>query len=468
MSAPSASRTIAGLRLFGSGHRITSWRPLGSTWGPCLVAFASALACAPVVRPPTFQGASETLTEVSLLGPFDGQVVDTATSEPIQGATVVAVWSYDQGDGFIGPAGSITETSETDAAGRYRISRPAEHRGGENLRLVSFRLFVYKRGYAAYRSDTQRDGSPRTDFVARHNQIAMHKWEAADSHADHLLFLAPTRELASLTQWERSRANAELYRRSGGLGDLPEEPIVNDATRPSATLPLTPAAAAPLDAKSLLTPEEIVLRTGQLIEFEVASLSDIPASSTYHGVHLRALEHDESFDVSFRVWRNPPDGFDPIIATFNATLPDVPVSDDVTEETWVADFETVRAVAFIDRGRSVAVLVTCGVGQCVDISTTLILAKLAHGNLDRIGAKRAPEPSPAEPAAVPDADVGSGIEPTTDPVKPPASLEEPHEGANAAPAPDAPNAADATPTDPPPPSPSESIEPPTSNPPERP
>ncbi|TPV95017.1 MAG: hypothetical protein B7733_11625 [Myxococcales bacterium FL481] len=235
-----------------------------------------------------------------------------------------------------------------------------------------------------------------------------------------MLYLAPPRELASLTQWERNRANAELYRRAGGQAELPE------AARPGAARPSRDAVARSvqpenLDASELLTPAEIVLRTGQPVDFDVGTLTDLPRSPSYHGVHLRAVDHDESFDVSVRAWRDPPDGFDSVVATFNATLPGVALSDDVTNETWVADLETVRAVAFVDRPRRVAVLITCGLAQCVDISTTLILAKLAHDNLVRIGVDSdgdaAPVREPGPEDAVDQADprdpaVPAGGEPT--------------------------------------------------------
>src|SRR5690606_30673548 len=152
----------------------------------------------------------------SLLGPFDGQIVDQATGEPVQDAVVVGVWSYDRGDGFIAPAGSETISVQTDEAGRYRIARAPLRKRGSSLRLVSFHLVVYKRGYASYRSDVLMEGGARRAFTGRHNRIELIKWRERDSHAQHLLFLAPPREIARVSSWERRQANRDLYRALGG------------------------------------------------------------------------------------------------------------------------------------------------------------------------------------------------------------------------------------------------------------
>ena len=50
--------------------------------------------CAPLVRPATFVGARDQVTDATLLGPFDGQVVDVATGEPVAEAMVVGVWAF--------------------------------------------------------------------------------------------------------------------------------------------------------------------------------------------------------------------------------------------------------------------------------------------------------------------------------------------------------------------------------------
>jgi hypothetical protein len=85
------------------------------------------------------------------------------------------------------------------------------HKRGATLRLVSFQLVVYKRGYASYRSDALFEGGGRAgarrDFTGRHNRIELEKWRERDSHAEHLLFLSPPREVVRVARWERQQAN---------------------------------------------------------------------------------------------------------------------------------------------------------------------------------------------------------------------------------------------------------------------
>lgn len=352
-------------------------------------------ACSPIVRPARFAGARDRVTEVTLEGPFDGQVVDETTAEPIQGATVVGVWSYDQGDGLQAPSGSEVVEVKTDQAGRYRIPHAPRHgRAARPLRMVSFQLVVYKRGYVGYRSDRLLDGTPRSDFAQRHNRASLRKWRDTDSHAQHLVFLAAPAAVAKLSAWEREAANVDLYRELGGqaAGPAPAAP-----GEPKATLQV-------LDAQRLLTPEDVRRRTGYTDAFEVKELGDLARTHFYHGVHLQAVDRDEVWDVAIRVWKDPPGGLAPVVETFEATLPQVKVGSEVTPETWVYDGEQVRAVAFLDRERNVGVLLTCGAMQCVDIETAIILAGFVHGNLDALEQVDAPKaPPPGEPKAGSDA-----------------------------------------------------------------
>jgi hypothetical protein len=367
-----------------------------------LVGALTLSACAPVVRPASFVGARDQVTDVSLLGPFDGQIVDANTGEPIREAVVVGVWSYDRGDGFIAPYGSETVSVATDEAGRYRIAGPKLTVRGTSVRLVDFHLVVYRRGYQAYRSDALIDGEKRHDFSVRHNRIELRKWRESDSHADHLLFLSPPPEIAKVSRWERAQANLELYERLGGQQavGLPGFDVPGEISQH----PEESEEELWLDARKLLPPEEVRLRTGDTEAFVIQDLFDLERTSYYHGVHLQASGRGEDYDVAFRVWLDPPDGLDPVIDTFEVTLPDVPVTTEVTAETWVLDDETVRAVAFIDREFKTGVLLTCGAKQCADIDTAIILAKFIAGRLgeletipaDDARLARPPRDAPAE------------------------------------------------------------------------
>lgn len=347
-----------------------------------------AVGCAPLVRPSTFTGARDQVTDTTLLGPFDGQVVDAATSEPIADAVVVGVWSYDRGDGFIGPYGSETYNTTTDATGRYRIPAAALTVRGSTVRLVSFHAVVYKRGYLGYRSDALYEGGVRADFTVRHNRVELRKWRETDSHAEHLLFLATPRPLRKGTQWEQDLANLDLFRKLGGAGG------------PAALTPDTAPqvkAAEWLDATALLSPDEVRLRTSYPDNFQIGDITDLERKSFYHGVHFQAVGREESWDLAFRVWKVPPGGLDPVIATIKETMGPVTPTSEITPETWVLATAEVQAVAFIDRDAQVGVLLSCGSMQCVDVDTAIILAKTIHRNLDRLRTIPAPAPAAAKP-----------------------------------------------------------------------
>lgn len=391
---------------------------------------ACALACAPVVRPTPFKGARTQVTDTSLLGPFDGQIVDEATGEPIQDAVVVGVWSYDRGDGFISPSGSETISVQTDEAGRYRIGRAPLRKRGASLRLVSFQLVVYKRGYASYRSDALFEAGVRAgarrDFTGRHNRIELEKWRERDSHAEHLMFLAPPREVVRVARWERQQANLDLYAALGGQVETEGGP-----TGPSKPTPgePTPPADMWLDALGLIYPEDVAMRTGYDGDFAVEDLGDFPRTSFYHGVLLRAVDQEEEYDFSYRVWHRPSGGLDPVIDIFRENLP-VDVGPEVTPETWVYEEPGTqfRGVAFIDRELETGVLVSCGPAQCIDLETAIILAKYIHGRLDRLGSIPAgppPEAAPAEPESPkPETPEPKTPEPKT-PATPPAAPKTP-------------------------------------------
>ncbi len=344
-----------------------------------------------------------------MLGPFDGQIVDQATGEPVQDAVVVGVWSYDRGDGFIAPSGSETLSVQTDEAGRYRIARAPLDKRGASLRLVSFHLVVYKRGYASYRSDLLLEGGARRNFTGRHNRIELQKWRERDSHAEHLLFLAAPREVARVADWERTEANLDLYRALGGEpGGEPGSP--GEGAGPIPGPGETPEAEPTwLDATSVIYPEDVAMRTGFDGEFVVEDLGDFPREDFYHGLLFRALELGEEFDFSVRVWQDPPGGLDPVIEIFRENLP-VEVSPEVTDETWIYEEPgtNFRGVAFVDREAKAGVLVSCGPDQCIDVDTAIILAKFIQGRLDRleqVPAGPPPEPAEAEPETPPTTEV---------------------------------------------------------------
>ena len=374
--------------------------------------FCASLAACSIVRDAPFRGAEDRVTDATLVGPFDGRIVDENTGEPVADATVVAVWSFDSGDGLIGPEGSKVRRVETDAAGRYRVPKYSPGARGPTTRLVSFRLTVYKRGYAAYRSDRLADGTPRNDFTVRHNDVALRKWSETDSHGDHYLNLRAPRDVLLAARWERNAANLDLYRELGGSARIENDPAetVTPAAPTGPAAPEQPTSPKPLPAKSslldatgMMSPSEMQMRTGDEGAFAVDDLGDLPRTAFYQGVHFQAVDRGEEYDVAYRVWYRPEGGLDPVIARFRATFPDIAVTDDVTEQTWIYDAPDIRAVAFIDAEHEAGVLLTCGAAQCVDIESAIILAKFLRKNLDRVRSVSADEAG-----AVPEANTQEG------------------------------------------------------------
>jgi len=393
-------------------------RRLGTPAGAVVLALLWMVGCAPLVRPATFVGARDQVTDASLLGPFDGQVLDATTGEPIADAMVVGVWAYDRGDGFIGPYGSETYSTTTDAAGRYRIAPPKLSVRASALRLVSFHVVVYKRGFLGYRSDALYEGGRRPDFVVRHNRVELRKWRETDSHADHLLFLAAPKALRRTTLWEQDLANLDLFRQLGGAGGVA---AAGQAPGPDGMATPGPMREPEwLDASGLLTIEEVRTRTSYADPFDLTDLDDFERTDFYHGVHLRARDRGEDWDVAYRVWRAPPGGMDPVVSTIQETMSGVKPSDEITPETWLLTAEGVQAVAFVDRAAQVGVVLSCGDQQCPDIETAIILAKTVHRNLDRLKSIAAPKPAAAKP--------GEALAPMTTPGSAPRNGPQPGNG----------------------------------------
>ncbi|HGG57299.1 MAG TPA: hypothetical protein ENK31_05840 [Nannocystis exedens] len=363
MSAPPAKTTLP--------------LPLPGLWVALVT--LSLFACAPLIRPATFVGARDQVTDATLVGPFDGQVIDETTSKPVANATVVAIWSYDRGDGFIGPYGSESFETTTDAAGRYRIPKAPLQIRGRSVRLVAFSLVIYRRGYVGYRSESRIDGEPRTDFTVRQNKVALRKWRESDSHAEHLTYLAAPRAIQSLSAWEADLANLDLLRELGG--EAPKAHANVSSKGPSVA---KRGGDGWLDASALLTPDEIRQRTRTHDRFDVSELTDLERTSFYHGVHYRARDRDEPYDLSLRVWQAPPGGMDPVVETIENTMAGAQKGDEITPETWTLEAEGVYAVAFIDRDHAAGVLLTCGDMQCADLSTLLVIAAEIQRNLDRL------------------------------------------------------------------------------------
>lgn len=146
----------------------------------------------------------------SLLGPFDGQVLDQSTSSPLTSALVVGTWAFEEPGGLASPESSYSVSVVTGSDGNYSLpSLPAGRQFAGLLRR--FTLVVYKAGFVGYRSDLRFDDrSPRHDFVQRGNVVRLERFPQGESHAKHLVFLGSGAALRGAAQSEIIAASLEL------------------------------------------------------------------------------------------------------------------------------------------------------------------------------------------------------------------------------------------------------------------
>lgn len=375
--------------------------------------------CAPVVRQASHAGAKSAHAHRSLVGPYDGQVLDAQSGEAIADASVVASWDYDEGQGLIAPLGREIFSVRSDAAGRYRIPSAPLRKRSSTARLVAFTLSVSKPGYRPYRSDQDAKGRQRHDFSQRNHAIKLEPALPSDSAMTQLLYLrssaASTLEQASL----RKRANLELYRLQNGLAPSERLPQEGEAPKEVTNPPAPPQW---LDASALLDADGLRTRTGSVIEFKVQDLNDLPRSPHYHGVHFRAKDRDVQHDFAYRIWFEAPEGLESIAELLKQNLPNAQQSEIIGEQSWTFENDELRAVAFVDPEQKAAVLLTCGVKLCQDLDTAVLVAHHLARNLDQLKRIDAQTQSPSPAAAKPK--VSPSTTPQADPSSPAAKSEE--------------------------------------------
>lgn len=176
------------------------------------LAAGSIAGCGTIVAKPASPGRPDTVVPADLLGPYEGQVLEQETGQPVAGALVVGSFGYSRGMGLRAPAGADVVEAQTDADGRYRLTAPAVLPTGPSVRLDRFTLIVYRRGFVAYRSDRRLEGThvlPRRDFSQRGNVVRLKKLDASVGHARHLAFLGVWGgpfSLAKALAWEFDEA----------------------------------------------------------------------------------------------------------------------------------------------------------------------------------------------------------------------------------------------------------------------
>jgi hypothetical protein len=368
------------------------------------IALATAACQRAEVRPAPFRARPDSVDAGSLLGPFDGRVLDAGNGDPITGALVYGTWTFQSGYGLQAPSHVREAVTSTDASGRYRIKRLEDLPA--HAHLTDFTLVIYKRGYVAYRSDRRfEDLGPRLDFAQRQNVIRLDRWRAEYSHVRHLRYVGGGPAIAALTAWETEEAAAEL----SGIKEGPR--VASD---------LVVSGGPGITASQIVTEQDLRSMTGFDGSFETGPLNDEPDTDVYSSQHFRALGQPETFDVAVRLWKVDSQSARDRYSELGEMLPGVKETGEIADKSFRAvekdpkSGAEILGVSFLDEKRGVVVLLTCGSAQCKTIDTLVAIGRKAYDRIRRAvpedagatgGEEGAPageeEQPPALPRAVP-------------------------------------------------------------------
>lgn len=329
------------------------------------------LSCSPIVREPPFPIRPDTVQPGNLLGPYDGQVVDSETGQPLPHASVVASWRFTRGVGLRGPAGGHNFETQTNADGRYQIPLLTDLPSGLSTDVSAFTLFVATQGYKAYRSDREVAAHglrPRRGFAQRNHRIELKRFAPDDSHADHLKYFG---------MW-------------GGPATLTQAAVLEIAAAESERQRPTPVPAQSLDATRWLTLDDVETITGYSGQFEVRKLREPPTTETSDTHHLRAVNQPERFDVALRAWHIPAraeEQYDKLLRTYPGAI----ARDEMLDRSFRATEGELLALGLLDRSRGLVLALTCGVGLCPNHEVVL---KLAARMLEHVAQDDSDEKTP--------------------------------------------------------------------------
>lgn len=264
--------------------------------------------CATLVAQAPFTERPDTTAKGSLIGPFDGQVIDQATGNPIAGALVLGTWAFERESGLATPDAAHAEVTQTKSDGTYVLPAiPATRRKSSLLRRFS--MVVYKAGYLGYRSDMRfEDRTPRYDFAQHQNKVRLDRFPDSESHAQHLVFLGGGAELRRSAQAEIVQATLELVERGARLEPAqPKEAAAPEAPQPKNPLENSLAARlltqADIDGLAATRP----LPSGTPPVYSAAPLPDTLGDAAlgpgFDSVHYRASDQAETRDAALRLWR---------------------------------------------------------------------------------------------------------------------------------------------------------------------
>ncbi len=333
--------------------------------------------CLPTLAPARFPARSDTTEPGTLVGPFDGRVVDSQSGRPLSGAVVWVSWRFCRGSAVCLPAGNETWSGETDADGRYEAPRLRSFPGA--VRLDGVTLVIYKRGYLGYRSDRLFEaGLPRRDFAQSRNDVRLERYPESTSHTEHLAFLGGGGALRAALRAEALQASLES---GSAIG-----------------------SAAALDAATLLSVEELRQSTGAKDDFGTERLSDRPRTARYDSIHFRSVGRGEEADAAFRVFLADSESeaeqtYEELASKLpnGRALDPAPVGLGARAATGRdgADDRVLFGLLILDRVNRANVLFSCGSSLCPTEMELQAMAKKVVSRLSRVG--RGPLPAPVEP-----------------------------------------------------------------------
>lgn len=316
--------------VFGSprkSHRQTIGSRLRVTARLGLASLAAFLALLPAcssgistVAKAPFRMRPDTTVWGSLLGPFEGTVLEQSTGSPVSGALVVGTWAFEDESALPVPAGAFSTSAVTGPDGSYLLpSLPVRERRLSLLRR--FTLLVYKAGFVGYRSDYRADDrTPRHDFSQLGNKVRLDRLGNGESRVRNLVFLGGGSTVLRAAQADVIQAALELAELQPDRARGPEKAAAAEAGKPG-TDPQTGgkarsssdggSASPPSLSEQLLTLTDVE-QTAAEKEARVYETKPAPERSLvfnppiplqYSGVHYRASDHPESHDVLLRAYR---------------------------------------------------------------------------------------------------------------------------------------------------------------------
>lgn len=267
--------------------------------------------CSGAVAQAPFRLRPDTTNWGSLFGPFDGQVLDQATGNPISGALVVGSWAFEAERGPAVPLSAYSTTTITNNDGGYSLpALPTTQRSTSLLRR--FTLVIYKAGYVGYRSDTRWDDrSPRTDFAQLANKARMERIPQGQSRAQILAFLGGGQAVMRAAQAEVIQAALDLAESSPPLPTLkndenkPARPAKPDhpPTLAEQLMPIADVEASVRGERRVYSGESLPTSLPAPPPVGEVPAEDVINRAEYSGVHYGAKDSPESFDAALRVWR---------------------------------------------------------------------------------------------------------------------------------------------------------------------